>query len=197
VTISACPCTSVNIQQGGTCQRTTHTANVTECCKTCSNDCSDVSTHGDVCINTDPRSRTDRTGSTHVSPTRTRPVGIWYWRWLDEHQSISVLAGLSCDKPGVTTIYYNPMEQLQWLCRTEAKNKGPCVSERKWQPQVNAFNAFEWSCPVHAVMLRLCSHRSSLVQSLVPHGNSMASVAVFGSHIIWRGVSQGVMRVKG
>jgi len=26
----------------------------TECCKTCFDDCSDVSTHGDICVNVDP-----------------------------------------------------------------------------------------------------------------------------------------------
>ena len=34
---------------------TTHTAYLTECCKTCFDDCSDVSTHGDICVNVDPQ----------------------------------------------------------------------------------------------------------------------------------------------
>jgi len=42
-------------------------------------------------------SRTVRTGCTDVSPTRTGPVGIWCWRRADEHQSTSVLEGLSCN----------------------------------------------------------------------------------------------------
>jgi len=46
---------SLQCQQGGACQRTTHTAYLTECCKTCFDDCSDVSTRGDICVNVDPQ----------------------------------------------------------------------------------------------------------------------------------------------
>jgi len=31
----------------------------------------------------------------------------------------------------VTTIYYNPMEEVQWLCLTEAENTRPCLSGRR------------------------------------------------------------------
>jgi len=79
----------------GMCQRTTHTAYLTECCETRFDDCSDVSTHGDICVNVDP---SVRSGSTDVSPTRTGPVGIWCWRRADKHQSTSVLGELSCNR---------------------------------------------------------------------------------------------------
>jgi len=85
-------------QQGGTCQRMTHTAYLTECSKTRFDDCSNVSTHGDICVSVDQRSRTVHTRSTDVSPTQAGPVVIWCWRQADEHQSTPVFAEISCSR---------------------------------------------------------------------------------------------------
>jgi len=38
------------------------------------------------------------TGCTDMLPVRTGPVAIWCWRRADEHQSTSVLMGLSCSR---------------------------------------------------------------------------------------------------
>jgi len=78
-------------QQGGTCQRTTHTVNLTECGKTRSNDCSDVSTHGDVCVNINLQvSNYSFRQHRYVTNTNTtsRDLMLTSSRWIPEHLSL-------------------------------------------------------------------------------------------------------------